>query len=211
MLDKYADKALQRSEKRAMYHIRTVLFAVGIDIGHIETLGKVKVELYGRALPFAAEHIFYLDINFRPIESAAALINLVFNAGAFNRLLEHPYGGLPHRVFTHRSFRRTGRQVYLEIVKPERTKHGETERKHAVDLIGHLIGTAEEVRIVLGKSAHPEQSVENPAALVPVYRAQFRPPERELAVRPPLVFIYHDMKRAVHRLRIVCLPVDIHG
>ncbi len=80
-----------------------------------------------------------------------------------------------------------------------------------VKFVFQLVGTAENVRIILGKTAHPNQAVQHAAFLVTVNCAEFCQSERQFAVTVFFCFIDQDMPRTVHRFNKVVLAVNIHG
>src|SRR5512134_4139313 len=53
--------------------------------------------------------------------------------------------------------------------------------------------------------------MERPRRLVPVHRPQLRVTDREIPVRPHPRLVDLDMERAVHRLELVLLPLDVDG
>src|SRR5690606_21876049 len=108
-------------------------------------------------------------------------------------------------------FLRPGGKIEPEILKPEGPEHIKGESQHPVDLLRHLVRAAEDMGVVLREPAYPEEAMENPAPFVTVNRAQFRPAEGEFPVGPPPALVGGDMERAVHRLDVVFLSLDLHG
>ncbi len=87
----------------------------------------------------------------------------------------------------------------------------QAEIQHPVDFFGHLVRTAEQVRVILRKAAHAQQPVQDATAFVAIHRAPFGVAHGQITVAAPGVFVHHDMERTVHWLQIIILPVDIHG
>src|SRR5262249_62243964 len=85
LLDQDGDEALHRSQQRPMDHDRPLPAAVGRDVLQLEPFRKLEIQLERRALPLAAQRILDLEIDLRPVERAAALIDLERPPG----LLEH--------------------------------------------------------------------------------------------------------------------------
>ena len=79
------------------------------------------------------------------------------------------------------------------------------------DLVLQLVWPAEDVRIVLGEASHPEQAVEDAAPFVPVDGPQLTEAHRQLSVAAQRRLVHKDMERAVHRLKVVFLAVQIYG
>ena len=74
-----------------------------------------------------------------------------------------------------------------------------------------LLRRAEDVRVVLRESAHAQQPVHRPAALVAIHRAQLAQPHRQLAIAAQLVAIDQDVARAVHGLEPIFGVVQLHA
>ena len=82
---------------------------------------------------------------------------------------------------------------------------------HTLDLVGNLIRPHKDMGIILGKAAHPEQSMEGTPELMPVYQAQFSHPQGQFPIAVGLGAVDHDAAGAVHGLDAVVLPVDLGG
>ena len=86
------------------------------------------------------------------------------------------------------------------------TRYGaiSTDHQHEIEIIlqfaFHLIGSAEDVRIVLRETADAEEAVEDAGALVPIDGAELADAQRKVAVRVDLRLKDLDVARAVHRL-----------
>ena len=87
----------------------------------------------------------------------------------------------------------------------------QAEIQNAVDLLRHLIRTAEEMGIILGEPTDSEQAMQHTRSLVSVHRSPFREPKRQIPIGPESAFVDQDVERAVHRLQIVLLSVDLDG
>ncbi len=194
-----------------MYHIRTVFLSVAAHVSHIETLGKVEIELYGAALPFPSQRVLDLYVNLGAVKSTASLVHVIFNICPFYRFLKGQRSFGPHGVITYGFFFGTGGKVELEVLEPEFTQHVQAEGKHPVNFIGHLVRTAENMGVILGKPPHPQQSMQHTASLITIDGAKLGPPEGQVAVRPAPVSIHQYMKGAVHGFHVKLLPVNIHG
>ncbi len=67
------------------------------------------------------------------------------------------------------------------------------------------------MRVVLRHATHPGQTVDDAGLLVPVHRAEFEQPQRQLAVGPAAGPEDEVVHRAVHRLEVVVLARLAHG
>ena len=77
------------------------------------------------------------------------------------------------------------------------------------DLVLELLGGAEDVGVVLGEVAHPEEAVQHAAHLVAVHLAELGPAQRQLAVAAPPALVNEQAAGAVHGLDGVRRPVDL--
>ena len=186
-----------------------MLLAVGSDEMHVEALRLVEVELNRRHLPLAADGVLHLEVDLGAVERASALVHLDLELLGGYRLLERLYRlvptlGLPHRLLGARG------EVGLDVREAEALPHVEREPQDLEDLVLHLLGGAEYVRVILREAAHAQEPVQDPALLVAVDGAELRPPKRQVAVGADLRLVDHDVERAVHRLDVKILPVYVH-
>ena len=65
-----------------------MLFAVLADVGHVEPLRQIEVELDRRGLPFAADRVLDLQVDLRAVECAAALVDLALQPEFVDRLAQ---------------------------------------------------------------------------------------------------------------------------
>ena len=73
----------------------------------------------------------------------------------------------------------------------------------ALDLAVKLLRSAEDMGIVLGKAADPQQAVQHPGPFVAVNRAELEITERQVTVAAQMGLIDHHVGEAVHRLDAV--------
>ena len=81
MLDDDADESLHRTEDGPVEHDGALLFALFINVGNVESFGKIHVELDRSALPEPVHRIPEDEIKLRSIESAVPGIEFEFLAG----------------------------------------------------------------------------------------------------------------------------------
>src|SRR5262245_37022722 len=67
MLDQDAEKALERSQNRAVHHYRLMRLVVRADKFEAETLRQREVNLNSRELPQAFDRVHDLEINLRTV------------------------------------------------------------------------------------------------------------------------------------------------
>src|SRR5258708_3127022 len=77
----------------------------------IEALGQIEVALDRRVLPLAAERVADFVVDLRPVERAAALVELELDADARGRLLERVGRHRPDLVVADRLLLRARREV----------------------------------------------------------------------------------------------------
>ena len=70
----------------------------------------------------------------------------------------------------------------------------------AANLVVHLLGRAEDVRVVLAKRSHAGQPVHGAGPLVAVQSAEIREPHRQIAIRAKIFAVDEAVRRTVHRL-----------
>ena len=79
-----------------------------------------------------------------------------------------------------------------------------------MQLAGHLLLGAVDVRVVLGHAAHPGQAVHHAGLLEPVHGAELEQPQRQLPVGPAAGPEDQVVERAVHRLEVVVRALHLH-
>ena len=65
--------------------------------------------------------------------------------------------------------------------------------------------------VILGEAPDPHESVEDAGLFVAVDRAELGPAAGQLPVGTGLGLVDHDVERAVHRLDVVRVAVDVHA
>ena len=99
----------------------------------------------------------------------------------------------------------------MVVVEAEGPQETEGEVQDAPDLVLHLVGTTEDVGVVLGETAHPEHAVEDAAPLVAIDGAQFPDAHGQVPIATGGRLVVHDVEGAVHRFQVVLLPLHLHG
>ena len=83
------------------------------------------------------------------------------------------------------------------------------EIQHKIDLGWHLFGRHEMVGVILGETAHAQQSVQHTAAFVAVNCAHLGKAHRHLAVGAHSALVDMNMEGAVHRFEEIFLPFNV--
>ena len=78
-----------------MHHHCRVFFTIFTDVGNIEALGQVKIDLDGRALPGFAQRTLKFNIYFGPVEYALSGVYLISHLGLFQSLAQGIGGFFP--------------------------------------------------------------------------------------------------------------------
>ncbi len=188
-----------------MDHHGRVVDAVGAAVLQIEALGQDEIDLNGPELPFAADRVLHVDVELRPVERAAALVELVGDVARFERGADRGLGDLVGRPADVRFARR---EKILEIGEAERGDQPDRLVGGLLELGLQLLGRAEEVRVVLREAAHAGEAVQRAAPLEAIDGAELREAQRQVAVRAPFAAVDQDVPRAVHRLEPEALPFD---
>jgi len=95
MFDQYAHKTFDGAQYDPVKHDGPVLAAVFADIGQVEALGQDEVALNGCALPGPFQAVAQLEVDFRAVESAVALIHLIDKAVGLEGFPECRSGKVP--------------------------------------------------------------------------------------------------------------------
>ena len=192
-----------------MDHDGAVLLVVRAHVLQLKALGELGVELDGAALPGAAQGVGQVEVQLGAVEGTVALVDHVGLAHLGDGLFQDVLVVLP---LLHGAdvILRHGGQLDL-IVQAKDGVHLVKELDHVLDLVLELVGGHEDVGVVLGEAAHPEQAVEGAGQLVPVHQAQLAHPQGEIPVGVGLVFVDQHAAGTVHGLDGEVLLVDDGG
>ena len=100
----------------------------------------------------------------------------------------------------------TKRNLSFHILKIHRLEHNVDDIHHAKEFFLHLVGTTEQVSIILCKTAHTGQSVQFTALFVAAYGSEFRDTQRQVLIRTWRILINHTVMRTVHRFQEIFFP-----
>src|SRR5213080_1349226 len=151
-----------------------------------KALRQVEVKLHGRKLPKPADRIHQLDVNLRPVKSGFARHGFIFNIQTLEYGFERTSRQVPLLLATDEILavnRVPRRKLSLELVEPEILQHVISKLDAACNLLFNLFRRAKDVRVVLSKSAHAQQSMHHARPLIPIDRPQFTQPHRQISIR----------------------------
>ena len=150
-----------------------------------------------------------MEIELRPVEGTVALVDLIGLAQLLHSGLERGLGAAPGGLVAHVVLGHGGE---LDLVgQGEGGVDLVEDLHHALNLVLHLLGGHEDVRVVLGEAADAEQPVQSAGQLVAVHYAQLRHAQRQIAVGVRLALVHQHSAGAVHGLDRVVLSVDDGG
>src|SRR6202023_681497 len=213
VFDQDAEEALDRAVEGAVDHERLFAGTVFGYVFEIETLRQVEVELHGRELPQAPDGIDQLDIDLRSVKRGLARNRLVLDVQLFQHFFERAGRHIP-LVFTSDKALAVvwipGGKFGLEFIKAEVFQHVAGELHAIRDFLLNLVGSAEDVSVVLGKAADAQQAVHDARAFIAVDCAEFAEAHGQIAIGAQRIFVNENVARAVHGLYAVFGVVKFH-
>src|SRR5438270_6993574 len=180
VLDEDAHEALERAEECPVDDHWMVLLVVRAHVREAEADRHLVVELDRSHLPGAPERVGHVQIDLRPVEGPLARRDDVLHLVPFERLFERSLGAIPLLVGAE-ALLRPCRELRARL-QAEQVVEESREVDHRVDLVLDLLLGDEDVCVVLGDVAHPEQAVQRPGELVAVQRRRLRVPDRQVAI-----------------------------
>src|SRR5215469_12900148 len=169
MLDQDSEESLHGSKQSAVHHQRLMTSAVFAHVFQSEPRGQIEIELNGCELPRPSNRVDQLHVNFRAVECRFALNSLEWNVHAVERVAERRGGAVPVLRFARIIFRMRGvpfGKLHFVAVESKSLHHCERKIQTALHFEFDLIGTAKNMRVILCKAAHAQQSVQHAGALV---------------------------------------------
>src|SRR4029077_17385215 len=118
-----------------------------------------EVELQGAALPVAAERVAQVELELRPVERALAGGERIPQPGGFAGVAQARLGMFPDRVAADAQLRPRG-EFYADILETEILVDREQQLAERDRLVLDLLFGAEDMRVVLGKGAHPHDAMQ---------------------------------------------------
>ena len=194
-----------------MDHNRAVELIVCTLISEVETLGEVVVNLDGTELPAAAESVLDHKVELRTIERSLTILDYGVQTLLLGCLNDCALCLLPILIRADVLLGVVGvtqRDLRSVLVELQSLEDVEYDVDNLLELLQKLVGTNEEVSIVLGKSAYTSQSVQLTRLLVAVYCTELRQTNGEILVRTGLATVDLAVVRTVHRLEQILLTLD---
>src|SRR6266568_341213 len=190
-----------------MHHDGTLTLTIRRYIGQIKALRQSKIALDSSTLPSPVKTIAQFYIYFRTVKSAITLIYLIGTSGILQSRQQCRSGLIPISIRADRFFR-SGRQLHL-ILKSENRHYIVDEGNNTLYFGIQLFRSAEDVGIILGKAAHPHETMKHSGPLMAMHRAELEETERKITITPELGLVDHHVGEAVHRLDAVALLVHL--
>ena len=158
VFDENTDKALNGAKGHSVNHNGTVFFSICPDVFTVKPQRKLEIKLNGTALPGPSDGILQVEINLGTIEGSVSLIHHIGKSQVVQGASESLCSHLPILIASHRIFR-PGGKLHV-IFKPEKLINLINQLGNALDLFSNLFRHHKDMSIVLGKAAHPHQTVE---------------------------------------------------
>src|SRR5579862_1823751 len=198
VLGEDADEALERTEERAVDHVRRVLLVVGAHEAAADPRRLLRVELDRPHLPGAAKRVGHVQVDLRAVERAVARVELVLERPTLERRLQRRLGEVPLLVgpeLVVGTRRELEARLELEqVVQVLRVVEA------AEDLVLDLLACAEDVRVVLRHDPDARQAVQRAGELVAVQRRRLGVAKWQLAVAAERGREEPHVAGTVHRL-----------
>ena len=213
LLDEHCKRALVAAYRTAVYNERTRLFAVFVDINHIETLGKREVELNGEQSVFLAVDVFALYVEFRSVERRFAPFFGVVELHIVKNLLHFIFGFFPIlggadvlvRIFGVPT-RETVSDVFGKVENPHQISY---EIRRFLELVLQLVGRAHDVPVGQSELTHADKSVHLAAGFFSEQRCRLCISYGQVAVRLQTVFVYRELEGTGHRTQTENFVVNV--
>ena len=162
-----------------------MLLVVCASIFKLEAFRQIIVHLNRTKLPTTSQSILHHEVKFRTIESSLAIFYMCRQTFFFT--------GFDNRAFClFPVFFRTDILLAVHLVaqgnlgfvilEVECAENDEDNIHYAQELVFHLVGTAEDVGIILGKSADTCQSMQLTTLFVTINRTELSQTQRKVFV-----------------------------
>ena len=148
VLDKNPNEAFERAQKCTVDHEWTVLRPILTDVGQIEPLRQVEINLNGRALPPPTKCVNQLQVNLRAIENGLTFGANVFQVVRFQGAFENGFSLNPALVVAEvlaGICRVPNGEFNMIIVKTERLPEFQAQIEDTIHFGIQLVRSAEDV------------------------------------------------------------------
>jgi len=163
MFDENADESLQRAEWSSVNHYRAMLLAVCSGVFEIEAFRHDIVNLHCSELPGSSKDITHHEINLRAVECRLAHSDVVIQLRFVGCLFDILLSLYPERILSAVLFlvlRIPEGEPRLEIAESQRVEDKLNEINDAEELLFQLILPQKHVRVILGETTNPDESVQ---------------------------------------------------
>lgn len=158
------------------------------------------------ALPRSAERVFEVEVDFRTVERAVALVYRVRKTEFVERGDKSLRSRLPVLVAAHTVFGAGGK--FDRILESEFSVDLVDKVNDSDDLVGDLLARHKDMCVVLRKATNAEKPVERTFEFVTMNESEFAHSHRKFAITMGLGAVNHNAARAVHRLDAINFVVD---
>ena len=207
MLGEHADEALQRAKDSAVHHDGAMAFPILPDVYQFKAFRKSEIHLDGGKLPFTADGVGHLDVDFRTIEGPVALVDLIRLSFLLHGLDKRSRGALPGFVGTDAVFRPGGNED--AVFESEKIHQISGKVHHSDDLVLQLIQGADDMCVILGELADAQESVQRAGLFVAVDNPQLKQAHGQVTVAVQRFAVHQHVPHAVHGLDAMHVSLDL--
>ena len=169
-----------------MNNIRSSLFAVIVDIGHIEVFSKEHINLYGDNRIFFAVYVLYLYIEFRTVECCLTLSFGIFYTDMVEYLSHSIFSGIPYLRLVDVLFGICGvplaEAVSYVVFKTCTLEHIIDKVNHALEFVFELLGSTYNMTFGQSKLSYADKSVHFTRSFVSEKRRSLAVSDRQISV-----------------------------
>ena len=183
-----------------------MLLVIRAHVFQLETFRQIIVHLNSTQLPTTTDSVFHHEVQLRTIECGFTIFNLCSQSFFLTSLNNSLFSLFPVFITTDILFAVhfvTQRDLSFYIFKVHGLEHNIDDIHYTEEFFLHLVGTAEQVGIILCKAAHTSQAVQFTTLFVTAYGSEFCNTQRQVLIRTRRVLIYHTVMRTVHRFQEV--------
>ena len=213
LFDEHCERALVAAYGTAVNDERARLFAVLVDVNHIESFGEREVQLHGEQRVFLAVDIGALHIKFGSVESRLAPRFGVGDSEVVEYGLHRAFGTLPVLCASDVLIGVLGvpaRETVGDIVlETEYFEHIFDEVDRSREFAFELVGSADDVTVGERELSHACESVHFAAGFLAEKRGGLGVAQGQFAVGFQPVLINGELERTGHGTQAKDFVVDI--
>ncbi len=174
---------------------------VGTRILEFKTFGEVVVDLYGAELPATSDCILHHEVELGTVERSLAKLGAGIQPFFGTSLDDCLLGKMPVFVAAYVFFLMlwiAKRNLCFVVFELQSLEDVEDDVHHLEEFILDLVGSTEDMGVVLREAAHTCQTMQFTALFVAIDRAEFGKAQRQFAIRTRESAEYLAVVRAVH-------------